>query len=328
MSRISIDMLDVGKGDAYVVELYDDQGTKFVFVVDGGTAERSDILLSHVRNYHNNTINLAVSTHPDTDHIGGLISLFENANIGHLFLNDPRDFISQDTLMQRARTNLSRDEVEVFKSAFDRMDELKELAQAQSTTHHPATFADSQPRFSWGGWSVYILGPSENLFRDIWLNEDVVRDWFSSDTVDQLVSSQPQTSVLDDPSIDTKPVNNSSIIMLIEGYGKKYLFTGDAGKRAIRDAMAVRDIRSLTWLDVPHHGSRRNLDTEIINHLAPNTSYISSPGTTKHPRRTIVRALQKAGSRVYSTCKNSHMCHQVGLTRQGWNTAQPWTIIS
>lgn len=327
MSKITIDMLDVGKGDSYVVELDNGLGEKFAFVVDGGTAERSDALISHVQNYHNNQINLAICTHPDTDHIGGLITLFENCNVQHLFLNDPRDVLPEATLLERARNNLTSDEVSVFKSAFERIDELKDLASSQGTTHHQTTFANPQARFVWGGWSVYILGPSESLFRDIWLNEDVVRDWFSSDVVDALVSSQPHTSVLDDPSIDTKPVNNSSIILLIEGYGRKFLFTGDAGKRALRDAMLVRDISGLTWFDVPHHGSRRNLDTQIINHLAPRIAYISSPGTTKHPRRTVIRALQRAGAAVFSTCKHGTVCHGDWQTRPGFSAVQAWELV-
>jgi hypothetical protein len=131
-----------------------------------------------------------------------------------------------------------------------------------------------------------------SLWGHIWLNEDVVRDWFNSDSVDKAVGLLPRSIVLDDPSIDTKPVNNTSIIILIEGYGKKYLFTGDAGKRALRDAMVMRDISHISWLDVPHHGSRRNLDTSIISHLSPEVAFISSPGTTKHPRRAIIKALQ------------------------------------
>ncbi len=321
-------MLNVGKGDSYVVELHDDMGQKFSFVIDGGTVEQSGTLISHIQKYHNNKINLVVCTHPDTDHIGGLITLFEHCNVQHLFLNDPRDVLPEAILLQRARNNLSTDEVEIFKSAFERIDELKAQAQYQGTQHHPVTFSSSEPRFSWGGWNVFILGPSENLFRDIWLNEDVVRNWFSSDTVDNLVGAQPSTPVLDDPSIDTKPVNNSSIILLIEGYGKKYLFTGDAGKRAIRDAITIRDISNLTWLDVPHHGSRRNLDSEIINHLAPQVAYISSPGTTKHPRKSIIKALQKTGTIVYSTCRHGSICQGDWYTRPDFRAIeQAWEMV-
>lgn len=327
MSKITIDMIDVEKGDSYVVELHNDVGEKFSFVIDGGTKKNSEAMINHVNKYHNGQIDLAICTHPDTDHIGGLINLMEQCNVEHLFLNDPRDVLSEDILFQKARSNLNPDEVSLFKSAFERIDELKKQAEYQNTKHHPSTFSNINPRFIWGGWNVYILGPSQNFFNDIWLSEDVVRDWFNSDFINRLVANQPQTSTLDDPAIDTKPVNNSSIILLIEGYGKKYLFTGDAGKRAIREAMTMRDISNLTWFDVPHHGSRRNLDTQIINHLAPRVAYISSPGTDKHPRTTIVRALQKAGTHVYSTCKHGSICHGDWQSRPEFSEVRsPWTL--
>jgi beta-lactamase superfamily II metal-dependent hydrolase len=327
MSRIGIDMLDVGKGDAYVIELQDEQGQKFVFVIDGGTSESSGALVSHIQSFHNGNVGLAICTHPDTDHIGGLIQLLQNCNVAHLFLNDPRDIISEETLLQKARQNLSTEEVIVFKSALERIDDLKAEAAAQNTDHHQTTFAANTPRFTFGGWDVFVLGPSQRLFKDIWLNDDVVRDWFNSDTVDALVGALPRNTTLDDPAIDTKPVNNSSIIILIEGYGRKYLFTGDAGKRALRDAMTIKDISNLTWLDVPHHGSRRNLDSSIINYLSPEVAFISSPGTTKHPRRAVIRALQSRRTQVYSTCKHGHVYHQFNLPRIGWNSIDPWELI-
>ncbi len=319
-------MIDVGKGDSHVVELRDESGDSRVIVIDGGAAANSEPLLNHVSQYHDNGVDIVVSTHPDTDHIGGLVSLLENHNVAHLILNDPRGVISEPLLLKKARTALTSDEYSVFTSAFERMDALQSAAQAQGTSVH-TLFASPDSIYDWGGWSVYVLGPSEGLFRDIWLNDEVVSAWFHSDTTDAAVAAIPGTSIIDDPSIDTKPVNNSSIIILIEGHGRKYLFTGDAGKRALRGAMTVKDISKLNWLDVPHHGSRRNLDRALITHLAPEVAYISSPGTTKHPRRAVVRALQKAGAMVYSTCRHGSVYNHYNLPRDGWSPISPWELI-
>jgi len=54
MSKITVDMLNVGKGDSYVIELDNGLGEKFIFVIDGGTMGQSDVLISHVQKYHNN----------------------------------------------------------------------------------------------------------------------------------------------------------------------------------------------------------------------------------------------------------------------------------
>lgn len=326
MSQIGIDMIDVGKGDAYLIDLYDLQGQRFSFAVDGGTTGKADLVSAYVDQYYGGKLNLVVSTHPDTDHIGGLVGLLESKKVNELVLNDPREIISEDELMRRARANLNPDDVETFKSAFTRMDELKAAATAQGTDLVQNLYGSNSPVLQWGGWSMYVLGPSQNLFRDLWLNEDMVRDWFHSDAVDAQVAMATSSSILDDPSIDTKPVNQSSIILLIAGHGRKYLFTGDAGKRALREAAQLVDISNLTWLDVPHHGSRRNMDTALINHLKPATSFISSDGSDKHPRKELIRALQRAGSRVYSTCRHSGL-FLGDFNRPNWNAVVPWDFV-
>ena len=327
MARIGIDMLNVEKGDAYVIELYDDTDKKFVVVIDGGTSEKGEILVDHLKKYNNSKVNLAICSHPDTDHIGGLITMFQNCDVEQLILNDPQDIILKDKLLETARNNLSKDQVETFKSSLERIDDLKKEASNQYTTHYNL-FSNINPILIFGGWSIYILSPSEELFKDIWLNEDVVKNWFNSDSIDiSSVLNLAKFVDLDDPTIDTQPVNNSSLVILIEGYGKKYLFTGDAGKRALRDACNLKDISNLTWFDVPHHGSRRNVDNKLIAHFAPETAYISSPGTTKHPRRTVIKALQKTGAKVFSTCKQGGMHHNYNLQREGSHYVDPWEIL-
>lgn len=321
-AKIGIDMLDVGKGDSFIIELYDQNDTKFTVVIDGGTSEKGEEAVSHVDSYHGGVIDLAICTHPDMDHIGGLITVFEKCKVNHLIINDPRDISTQDVLIEKARKNLSPNEAAIFKSAFERIDDLKKVAAKQNTKIH-SVYGQDSTIFQHGDWNAYILGPTEDLFRDIWLSDDVVKYWFNTD----VVVDKSNEGIIDDPAIDTKPVNNSSIILLIEGHGRKYLFTGDAGKRALRNAASIRDISKLLWLDVPHHGSRRNIDSELITYFSPEVSYISSPGTSKHPRKAVIKALQKAKSRVYSTCKNGHMYHNANNPRDSFSTATPWPVL-
>jgi len=66
------------------------------------------------------------------------------------------------------------------------------------------------------------------------------------------------SSILDEDT-DTTGMNNSSIMVLVEGYNQRFLFTGDAGRRAFYNAARRRNIANLSFLDIPHHGSRRNL---------------------------------------------------------------------
>ena len=82
MTKLSIDMLDVKQGDAYVIHLSNEiEDSAFTIVIDGGTKTNCEPLLEHVKNYHNGAIDLAICTHPDSDHINGLIELFGNYEI-------------------------------------------------------------------------------------------------------------------------------------------------------------------------------------------------------------------------------------------------------
>ena len=331
-AQIGIDMIDVGKGDAFLVDLPDTQtGRHYVIAIDAGTDSVVEDVINHVKRYHTNGIDLVVSTHPDIDHIGGLPSLLEQIKVTHLLLNDPRDFVDEQKILSIAKQSFDDEKYATFKSAFDRIDNLKEVAKDQNVKLH-SMFASTAPILTYGGWGVYIVGPTENLFKDLWLNDDTVKQWFHSDSVDAILAlERDKKSLIDDPSVDTKPVNNSSIMLMIEGYGRKYLFTGDAGKRAIREARTVKDLSKLTWLHVPHHGSRRNVDTEIITHFSPTTAYISSPGIDKsdgkHPRKAVIKALQKIGAGVYSTCRNGSMYHNWNLGRSNYSSASPWPTV-
>lgn len=59
-------------------------------------------------------------------------------------------------------------------------------------------------------------------------------------------------------------------------------------------------LRNVDFLKVPHHGSRRNLNTSIIEDLSPKSSCISAAGNKKHPSGRLVYWLAKYGN-VYST---------------------------
>jgi len=329
--KIGIDMLDVGKGDAFVVDLYNETGERYVIAIDAGTDSVSERIINHIVQNHGGSVDLVISTHPDIDHIGGLPNMVEKLNVTHLLINDPRSFVSAEKILSLAKSSFGIEEYHTFKSAFDRIDALTQLAKSEGVKVH-SIFASPVAVYDWGGWSIYVVGPSENLFKDLWLSDDTVRQWFNSDSTEAILGlEKDKKSLIDDPSVDTKPVNNSSVMVLIEGYGRKYLFTGDAGKRAIREAATFKDLSKLTWLDVPHHGSRRNVDTEIINYFAPEKAYISSPGISKsngkHPRKAVIRALQNTGTSVYSTCKNGSMYHCYNVVRNNYSTAAPWDQV-
>lgn len=78
--NLTIAFIDVGQGDSILVILPD---TK-TLLIDGGERESSGKVLATLREHGLNYIDIAVATHPHADHIGGLIDVIENVDVGQV----------------------------------------------------------------------------------------------------------------------------------------------------------------------------------------------------------------------------------------------------
>ena len=61
-----------------------------VVVVDGGYQDAGTALVGHIQKYYaTDYVDLAVSTHPDANHVNGLRVVLEQMRVGELFLHRP-----------------------------------------------------------------------------------------------------------------------------------------------------------------------------------------------------------------------------------------------
>jgi len=81
--RYSIIMCDVGQGDSILIQFKDTQ-----MLIDGGPS--SDVLdcLSSFMPFWDTTIDIIVLTHPQSDHFGGLLSVFDSYNVSRLLATE------------------------------------------------------------------------------------------------------------------------------------------------------------------------------------------------------------------------------------------------
>lgn len=70
---MKIHFIDVGQGDSILIETPADK----VMLIDGGPPEAGEQVTSYLKAQQIDEIDLLVSTHPDIDHIGGLINVIE-----------------------------------------------------------------------------------------------------------------------------------------------------------------------------------------------------------------------------------------------------------
>lgn len=97
------------------------------------------------------------------------------------------------------------------------------------------------------------------------------------------------------------------MVLMTSFGGEKMLLTGDASKNVFKRLINEnKDIRA-TYLKMPHHGSKRNINEKILKHINPKVAIISHNnghfGTSKdtHPNIEVLEYLQKMGVKILLT---------------------------
>ncbi|HET6803999.1 MAG TPA: hypothetical protein VFH59_00965 [Frateuria sp.] len=136
-------------------------------------------------------------------------------------------------------------------------------------------------------------------------------------------------------NVSTSAENESSAILYAHYDRQGYLLTGDAGVvslAAAADFAAAQGIQlpaQLTFVQIPHHGGRHNVSTDVLNRIVgypvPETrqptrmAFVSaSKKAPKHPKRSVTNAFIRRGFQVAQT-KGTHIRFRVGMPpREGY----------
>lgn len=76
-SNLDVHFINVGQGDSFLIKT---PKGKHV-LIDGGPPEKKKVLINYLLEEHVEEIDLLIATHPDIDHIGGLISIIQKFKI-------------------------------------------------------------------------------------------------------------------------------------------------------------------------------------------------------------------------------------------------------
>lgn len=325
-----VDFLAVGEGeksgDAIALRFGNLAGPReqqTVMVIDGGTKESGEALVQHIQNcYSTNAVDVVVSTHPDMDHASGLAPVLESLNVRRLLMHQPWNHADAiKAMFSDGRVTAAGLEERVWR-ALQAARDLEAIALRRNipivepfSDQFSAVLGPSQ-EFYRGQLARFRCMPeqlakqaqarlAEALFSPIKLVSGALESWFEetlADPDDELVSGE----------------NNSSVILLLDLGGERFLFTGDAGAPALREAAArasVRgiDLQSVKYLQIPHHGSRRNIGPTILNAIVgpilsegtptSKTAFVSAAqdGAPEHPARKVTNAFARRGTAVYAT---------------------------
>lgn len=75
--ELQVHFIDVGQGDSILIKTENGK----TMLIDGGKRSAGDKVVSYLRSQGVSTIDIMVATHPDADHIGGLIDVLEQLEV-------------------------------------------------------------------------------------------------------------------------------------------------------------------------------------------------------------------------------------------------------
>ena len=358
---IEIDFLAVGEakksGDAIAVRfgnLHGKREEQTVITIDGGTIDSGERLVEHIKkHYGTSNVDYAFLTHPDGDHASGMREVLEKLTVETVVMHRPWEHshaihdlfddarTSPNSISERSRENLAAAH-EVEKLA---------LAKGIKIVEPFAGLATSDQ-------TIRVLGPTKAFYQTQLTRFDFMPEVKESTTDSEIIktflaeASRAVNWLADrwdtellflEPAEDaTSAENNSSLVLLLTVDNKQYLFTGDAGVPALTAALdyattASIDLTRLCFLQIPHHGSKRNVGPNVLNRLLGSprtfdkpdrTAFVSAAkeGEPKHPSKQVTNAFRRRGVEVHVTAGLAK-CHPMPV-REGWGSSTPLPFYS
>ena len=348
-----IDFLDVESsksGDAITVR-YQINNISKIHVIDGGFQATGEKVVKHINQYYGNPtfIDRVIVTHPDGDHAGGLRAVIEHFTVGELWMLRP--WIYADEIVDRFTRFTSIENLKTrLKQIYPNLAALEEIAKEKDILIYEPFQGANIGEFK-------VLAPSRQRYLDL-----IVDSEKTPESVDETEKSAIDTftSIIEEAAKkfitlikavwgdevfslnETSAENEMSVVQYANIAGSKILLTGDVGRAGLNEAADFSPNVGLTLpgidrFQVPHHGSRRNVSTVILDRwlgerlpedsqVRKFTALISSALKDEHhPRKSVIRALIHRGAGVFSTEGKSLRTASDNAPARNWTKATPYS---
>jgi hypothetical protein len=337
-------------GDAIALR-YRLNGVTSIHVVDGGFQDTGDHVVEHIRMHYGSlsTVDRVVATHPDGDHLGGLRAVLEELGVKELWMLRP--WIYAQEIIHRFRNVTSLDYlVRALKEAYPNVLALEEIANRKG-------IPIKEPLQGSVIGAFRVLAPTKSRYLDLIVDSNKTPDAKEGAAKSTLLSTLEATirkaagavvsfvraawgeEVFSSEDISVE--NKMSVIQYALLSDKRILLTADAGVESFSEAALYAPLAGLTLpgidhFQVPHHGSRRNVSTEMLDQwvgakLASQAAQgqerfdaiiSSAKADTDHPRKSVIRALIHRGGKVVATEGRDILARKNAPSRDGWSAVE------
>jgi beta-lactamase superfamily II metal-dependent hydrolase len=313
--RLDIEMLPARHGDAILLG-WGAPDDRHHMLVDGGPAPAYGAIAARLSELTRTGLDLLVLTHVDGDHIEGTILLVNDADlkmqVGEVWCNGSHHLVSE----------LGPVQGEILGALIA----VRGIPWNASFGAAAVRAAQNEPfpvRELAGGLRVTVLAPDTRALRrlrDAWLAacKEAGLGFDSPEAALLALRSKPALSPKsaylgrEVPDVrqlagsrkgsDTSVANASSIVLLVEYGAERVLLAGDSTPGAlippVKKLLAERELPSLplTAFKLPHHGSAKNINAELVRLLPSDHFLFSTNGDYfKHPDDEAVATVLEHG---------------------------------
>ena len=334
-------------GDAITLR-YREGDRNIVHVVDGGFQETGGKIVGHIQQFYDTDyVDHVVLTHNDGDHSGGLRTVLEELEVGELWMLRP--WLYADELIDRfARFTSVENLAKRLREVFSNTAALEDLAIEKGVVIREPFVTAKIGAFT-------VLGPSRAFYLDKIVESEKTPEAAALSESDAVV---PSLRSIADSVVrfiraawgaeafsleETSAENEMSVVQYATLCGQTVVLTGDVGRSGLNEAALAASflgpqLPGVDVFDVPHHGSRRNVSTEVLDMWLgerlpemPNGSepelfraiVCCSEEDEAHPRKAVTRALIHRGGRAITADKNTICTGFNKPDRDGWGPATP-----
>ena len=362
-----IEFLPVGEaskaGDAIVIR-YGTADSYSLMVIDGGNLESGKLIVEHIRQQFGSSavVSHIILTHSDADHASGLREVLREIPVMNIWLHIPWLHAADTRLLFKDKHWTDNRLQNAIKKEYDIISEIVDLALAKKCNIYcPFQGCNIGP--------FHVLSPSLFCYRyllpqfdktpdpdqglieaaQMWLGKQLVyplRSFFDTlvAKTQKWVPEKWEYERLKDGGL-TSASNETSVVL----YGSfdnnhRVLLTGDAGINALTWAADYAEasglpLRQFSFVQVPHHGSRRNVGPTILNRIlgpiqpqgfaSRFSAFVSAPkDDDTHPRKMVLNAFIRRGGVVIATQGNKKVFWGGFPARPGYIVAEAMSFAS
>ena len=154
---LKISFLDIGQGDAIYIETPDN----YDVLIDGGPGNSVLRALGTEMDFFDKTLDLVIATHPDLDHIGGLVDVLERFRVKHVLVTTNRNDTPAATAFLSAISEENAQQIQVEAGQLLRLGDsvyLEVLSPTGDETNWETNNASIVARLVYGDTAVMLTG--------------------------------------------------------------------------------------------------------------------------------------------------------------------------